>query len=357
MGLEDLLRSNMSYWMRGKGPANDIVLASRIRLARNIDGIPFPMVASDDELKRVEQLVKPVAEDGEGLGQCRFVALSEISPLQRQLLVERHLISPNHAENVKHKAVCLREDEAVSIMVNEEDHLRLQVIFPGLQLRAAWELCDDIDDHYESRLEYAFSDRVGYLTCCPTNVGTGMRASVMLHLPALGISNQSQGVLSAISQFGVAVRGLYGEGTQSSGNIYQISNRVTLGVTEEEIIQHLENITKQVIEQERSAREQLLKDAKLQLEDRVYRSLGILANARLINTTEALELLSDVRLGIDLKLVEQLEPAMLQELLVSIRPAHLQEIMGRDMDAHERDAYRAALVRERIRSSGKQNNN
>lgn len=357
MGLEDLLRNNMSYWMRGKGPANDIVLASRIRLARNLDGIPFPSVASDDELNRVLKQVQAVAKNSRDLGEYRWIALSETSPLQRQLLVERHLISPNHCENVRYKAVVLRNDEAVSIMVNEEDHLRLQVIYPGLQLKAAWELCNEVDDYYESRLDYAFSDQVGYLTCCPTNVGTGLRASVMVHLPALAIGNQIQGVLSTIAQFGVTVRGLYGEGTESAGNIYQVSNRVTLGVTEEDIMQHLDNITRQVLEQERSAREQLLKKSKLQLEDLVYRALGTLAHARILSTSETLELLSSLRLGIDLELVKNFDPAVLQELLVSIRPAHLQELMGRDMDAHERDAYRAALVRERIRAGGQKDNN
>lgn len=349
MSLRDIIGKTLSEWMKGTGPEPDVVLSSRVRLARNLAGIPFPATANDDQRRHVVDLVESAARHHPTLAKADFVRLAEIPTLERQLLVEKHLISPQHAHDVKHKAVILRNDEAVSIMVNEEDHLRCQTLFPGLQVQEAWKLCSEVDDAFGERLELASSPRWGFLTACPTNVGTGMRASIMMHLPALSMTDQMKRVVSAVSQFGVAVRGFYGEGTDVLGNVYQISNQVTLGHTEEEIIEHLVQLTRQILEQERTLRERMRGQSRTQLEDRIFRSYGLLTNARVLSTHEAMQLLSDVRLGIDMGLVQGLEPRILQELLVMVRPAHLQKLMGCELDAPERDIRRAALIRERMK--------
>jgi len=356
VSLRDIISKTMSEWMKGTGPESDIVIGSRVRLARNLSGIPFPAVASDESLRRVVELVERATKQLESADRYEFVRLSEVPILERQLLIEKHLISPQHAEQVKHKAVVLRDDEAVSIMVNEEDHLRIQALFPGMQPHEAWALCSKVDDAYDAHLPYAFNEERGYLTACPTNVGTGMRASLMVHLPALAMTRQIPRVLQIVSQFGLAVRGLYGEGTEAQGNIFQFSNQVTLGRTEEEILQNLVDVTRQIIDQERQAREYVMSKNRGPLEDRVWRSYGILSNARSMTSQEAMQLLSDVRLGIDLGLVEGLEGRILQELLVTIRPAHLQRIMGRELEAPERDVFRASLIRERLKESGAEKN-
>lgn len=353
MSLRDIMSKTLSEWMKGTGPESDIVVGSRVRLARNLEGIPFPQVASEEQqstvLETVEKAVK--AGKGDGVGHLEFIRLGAISPLERQLLVERHLVSPQHAQNPRNRAVVLRGDEAVSVMVNEEDHLRIQTLFPGLQLMEAWSLCNRVDDFFEAGIDYAVSERRGYLTACPTNVGTGMRVSCMFHLPGLAMTDQVQTVMGAVAKFGLAVRGLYGEGTEVLGNLYQLSNQITLGHSEQEVIKHLENVAAQVIVQERNARGHILETARLQVEDRVWRSYGLLANARLLTSHEAMQMLSDVRLGIDAGLIKGLPSRILQELLVMIRPAHLQKIMGRELGAPERDLHRATLVRERIRIS------
>lgn len=355
MSLRDIISKTLSEWMKGTGPESDIVIGSRVRMARNIASVPFPAVAGDDELRKVVEQVEQATAKSDETEEYEFVRLSEFAMLDRQLLIEKHLISPQHAEQVKQKAVVLRDDEAVSIMVNEEDHLRIQALFPGMQPTEALALCSEVDDRYNSYLGYAFSDERGYLTSCPTNVGSGMRASIMVHLPALAITNQIRRVIGAVQQFGLAVRGLYGEGTEVLGNIFQFSNQVTLGRTEEEIIEHLTNVTRQIIDQERQARQYIEAKGRLQLEDRVWRSYGVLANARNMSSHEAMQLLSDVRLGIDLGIVEGLEGRILQELIVMIRPAHLQRIMGRELPAAERDVHRADLIRERIRITDSKN--
>ena len=296
--------------MKGTGPESDIVIGSRVRLARNF-GHSLPG-GGERRAAPGRGTVERATKQLESADRYEFVRLSEVPILERQLLIEKHLISPQHAEQVKHKAVVLRDDEAVSIMVNEEDHLRIQALFPGMQPHEAWALCSKVDDAYDAHLPYAFNEERGYLTACPTNVGTGMRASLMVHLPALAMTRQIPRVLQIVSQFGLAVRGLYGEGTEAQGNIFQFSNQVTLGRTEEEILQNLVDVTRQIIEQERQAREYVMSKNRGPLEDRVWRSYGILSNARSMTSQEAMQLLSDVRLGIDLGLVEGLEGRILQ---------------------------------------------
>jgi protein arginine kinase len=351
LSLKDIIGKTLGEWMKGTGPEHDVVLSSRVRLARNVTDIPFPAAAQEDQLRHVMEMVQAAVVGQPLLADANFIKLVEIEPLERQLLVEKHLISPQHVQAVKHKAVIVRPDEAVSIMVNEEDHLRIQTLFPGLQPNEAWYLASKIDDGLAERLDFAGSERWGYLTACPTNVGTGLRASIMIHVPALAMTDQMKRVVAAVSQFGLVVRGIYGEGTDVLGNLYQISNQVTLGQTEEEIIEHLLRVTRQIIGQERSAREHILKQSRSRLEDRIFRSYGVLTNARIVSTQEAMQLISDVRLGIDMGLVKGLEPRILQELLVIIRPAHLQKIMGCQLDAPERDFHRAMLIRERMKLS------
>ena len=347
------LRANLgktpSKWMLGTGPEPDVAIASRVRLARNVAGIPFPAVASDEQAAKVLRMAQDaVADSSAELADLEFIAMADLSPLERRLLVERHLISPQHTQHTTYKGVLIRGDEAVSVMVNEEDHFRIQALFPGMQPEAAYRLCHQVDMALEQRIDYAFSEQRGYLTVCPTNVGTGLRASIMIHLPALAMREQIQQVVAAVGKLGLVVRGLYGEGSEAVGNIFQLSNHVTLGRAEEEIVNHLESLTRQVMDKERQARDFILSRDRQRLEDRVYRAYGILAHAWVMTTHEAMQLLSDVRLGIDLGLIKGLEPKILQELLVTIRPAHLQMLIGRELQAPERDVHRAALIRQRL---------
>lgn len=350
MSLKDIIERTPSDWMKATGPQSDVVLSSRIRIARNLSGIPFPHVASERDLKKVLDQVQAAVRGARETQGFEIFLISDIPALDRQLLVEKHLMSPQHAAEGKYRAVVLSRDETVSIMVNEEDHIRIQTLYSGLQLEEAWQKASLIDDVLEARLDYAFDQTMGYLTACPTNVGTGMRASVMVHLPALAATGQVGRVLAAVSHVSVAVRGLYGEGTESSGNIYQLSNQVTLGRSEEDIVENLKGITKQVIEQEVSARNFLMREHRKSLEDRVWRAYGILANARLMTSEEALKLISDVKLGVDAGIITEVGTRLLNELMVLTRPAYVQRLMDRELGPEERDAQRAALIRDRLKS-------
>lgn len=336
----------LCHWARDRGDQGDVVISSRVRLARNLRGIPFPARGQDAQL---EAVVAAVEKAVAGVSSLKLTRLEVLSPLDRLVLVEKHLVSPQFIENPAHRAVVLRADEAVSIMVNEEDHLRIQTILPGLALQEAWKAADEIDDLFEAHLDYAFDERRGYLTACPTNVGTGMRASVMLHLPGLLLVDQARKVLAALGHLGFSVRGLYGEGSEAHGGIFQISNQVTLGKTEEETVNTMLSACRQVIDHERGARQALLRDARLQLEDRIWRSYGVLASCRLLSSEEALRLLSDLKLGLDLGIIAGLPPQLMKELLLLTRVGFLQKIVGKELGPSERDYYRAALVRERLR--------
>lgn len=353
MSMDEILRRPFSQWMEGTGPSADIVLSSRVRLARNIDELPFPHRMSEEQGKQVLDVVgEAVARINRSreLGKLEMTPLASLTPLDRQVLVEKHLISPQLAQDARHAGVILRQDESISVMVNEEDHLRIQCLCSGLQLEEAHALAGRVDDALEQTVGYAFDEQRGYLTACPTNVGTALRASVMMHLPALVMTNQIGRVLTAISQLGLAVRGLYGEGTEAIGNIFQISNQITLGQTEEDIIANLKGVTRQIIDQERAARDALLKGTRDQLEDRVCRAYGLLGNARIMSSEEAMRLLSDVRLGIDLGLLPNLAPRALNELLVVTRPGFLHKLANQELTPFERDLKRASLIRERLRA-------
>lgn len=330
---------------------NDVVISSRIRLARNLSDIPFPSVMTESEADKVKELVKKAIFDSKTILSTQFSEydMKKITPLERQSLVERHLISPDLAQNTKNGSALIKNDGTISILINEEDHLRIQTIFNGLNLKEAWDLADKIDDLIEENLSYAFNEKLGYLTACPTNVGTGIRASVMVHLPALTITGQIGNILNSVSKIGIAVRGMYGEGTQSLGDIYQISNQVTLGQSEIEIIENLEGIVKQIINNERKAKEDLYKRRKVQIEDRIGRAYGLLTNAKVMSTQEFMRLISDVRLGAVLNIIN-IDIQKIDEITTHIQPGNLQKMIGKQLEPYERDVKRAEYVSKLIRS-------
>lgn len=357
MSLQRFIKNAVSEWMKGEGPYSDIVISSRIRIARNLRDLPFPMLATSSQASEVVNRVEKAFrtwQEGE-LADAEIIRMEELTKLQRRVLVEKHLISPALANRSRQGAVILSGNEAVSIMINEEDHLRIQCLFPGSQLQKAWALASRLDDQFEQQLDFAFDEKRGYLTSCPTNVGTGVRASVMVHLPALTITRQINRILPAVTKVGLAVRGIYGEGSEAAGSLYQISNQITLGQTEGEIVDKISSVALQIMQHEQKAREQLMNGARLKLEDRVQRSLGLLSHARVIDSKEATERLSDLRLGIDLGLVQGISATILNELMVMTQPGFLQQIAERELESGERDVRRAALIRERLALDQKTN--
>jgi len=339
------LEFSISRWMEGGGPEVDIVLSSRVRVARNLKGHHFSCLASNDQTAVVLDKIRAAAAELQEFSSFTRWQMEQLSGLEKQALVEKHLISPLLAAESKHGALMLRGDEAVSIMINEEDHLRLQVILPGLQLEEAWREADYYDSLLEQKLDYAFDENYGYLTACPTNVGTGLRASVMMHLPALIMTGQVNRLLGALSQVGLAVRGLYGEGSEIIGNLVQVSNQVTLGHSEEEIIGTLGGMIRQVIEQEQNARQALLDKKRAQLADKAWRALGLLQYAQMMSSQEAIQLISDLRLGYDLGLLKSVDHKLLNELLVLIRPSCLQLLAGRELSGAERNLERPTQIK------------
>ncbi|SHF09084.1 protein arginine kinase [Seinonella peptonophila] len=360
MSLHHFIEHAMSEWMRVKGPHSDIVFSSRVRLARNITGMPFPMLSANSHAREVVRKIEQTLENSQDhrvLGQAELIHMQDLTDLQKRVLVEKHLISPHLAEESLSGAVVLSQDEAVSIMINEEDHLRIQCLFPGLQLHDAWKMADALDDWFEQFVSFSFDEKQGYLTSCPTNVGTGIRASVMVHLPALAMTQQLNQLFPAITQVGLAVRGIYGEGSEALGNLYQVSNQITLGQSEEEIIDKLQGVVMQMIEHEQYARQRLKEASPIQLEDRVFRSYGQLKYGRIIDTREAMKFLSDVRLGIDMGLITEVPSNVMNELMVMTQPGFLQQYAGKRLDAGERDIRRAILIRERLSLGYEQNGN
>jgi len=350
MSLERFFNQAVSSWMSKEGPDSDIVLSSRIRLARNFEAYKFPTVFSHEEAKMIIANMEDILRKSsfQRFGKMELLKINEMQSLQKKVLVEKHLISPQLAEDSPHGAVLLTENEEVSIMINEEDHIRIQCLFPGLQLAEALHAANEIDDWLEDNIHYAFDEKHGYLTSCPTNVGTGLRASVMMHLPGVILTQQINRIIPAIHQLGLVVRGIYGEGSEALGNIFQISNQITLGKSEEDISRDLRGVVSQLISQERSAREALRKTSNIELEDRVFRSLGVLTNSRIIESKEAARCLSDVRLGIDMGYIDNMSETILNELMILTQPGFLQQYAGGPLRAHERDILRATLIRDRI---------
>jgi protein arginine kinase len=350
MSQQQFMQNPWSNWMKGVGPDSDIVISTRLRIARNLRQHPFPMLATDSQAEEVVRKVAEVSrtEAMRKKGPFELISMEQINPLEKRVLVEKHLISPHLAEESRKGAVLLSEDESISIMINEEDHIRIQVLLPAFQLNEAWEIGTKIDDIFEKQLNYAFDEKRGYLTSCPTNVGTGIRASVMLHLPALVMTQQINRILQAINQVGLVVRGLYGEGSEALGNLFQLSNQVTLGMSESDILSNLYSVAKQIIEQERVARRYLLENSRTALEDRIYRSYGILLYARTVESKEAAQRLSDIRLGIDLGIIKNSSQFVINELLVMTQPGFLQQHAGQKLTPEQRDERRARLIRERL---------
>ena len=341
-----------SHWMEADGPESGVAISSRVRIARNLAGKPFPHQSQGENAAEVLAAVRQLVEGGslnEQTGVLEWGLLNELSAIERQILVDKHLISPDLNTDFERKAVILRDDEVISVMINEEDHLRIQCLLPGLQLNEAWELINKVDDGFESSLDYAFSERLGYLTACPTNVGTGLRASVMLHLPALVMVKQLREILTNISKVGMTTRGLFGEGTEALGDLYQISNQITLGLVEEEIISNLNAVVRQIITQEKAARQALLNERQDFVQDRVYRAYGILKNAHILTSEEAMRLFSDLRLGMEMNLLTGIPAKLLNVLMVRIQPAFLTKMAGREMPPHKRDVFRAELIRQEFK--------
>lgn len=350
--LETLLSQPLTPWLNGNGPEGDIVLSSRVRLARNLKCHPFPGRASTASLGEiVAELADVPAELKAGDGHdYALIRLEQLPPLARYVLVEKHIVSPNHVADPENRALVIRDDATVSIMVNEEDHLRLQCLEPGLNLIDAFNKANMVDDIIEAKHGLAFMEHIGYLTACPTNIGTGLRASVMAHLPALSLTKQMSTMVAIATQLGLTVRGLYGEGSEAAGNIFQISNQVTLGRNEQDIVNNLSSVVKQVVDKERIARSLLVNDTPDALADRVWRSYGVLRYAQSLSAQEALALLSEVRLGIDLGVIDEASPEIFNRLLVATRPNFLQNLAGdRAMSQTESNKMRARLVRSSLK--------
>jgi protein arginine kinase len=334
-------------WLQATGPESDIVISSRLRLARNLSNYPFFPKLSEDQRADLIREIEGAVKKSNFLKNSKFILTKDLSEIDQQFLMERHLISHELIHEEGKSAVAITPDEMVSLMVIEEDHIRLQVFQSGLNLIETWRIADMIDTELEKNLNYAFDATLGYLTACPTNVGTGIRASCMLHLPSLVLTKQIQKVLQALSKLNLAVRGLYGEGTQALGNFFQFSNQITLGQPESEIIDNLEGVIKQVITHEREAREYLKKKRKGKMEDQIWRAFGVLKSARMISSQEAVQLLSLVQAGVDVGILEgQITHRDLNQLFLLIQPGHLQKISGGELTATERDSRRAERIRQ-----------
>jgi protein arginine kinase len=351
MNLDSLLQST-GEWLRVTGPESDVVVSTRIRLARNLAAFPFTNRASPHQKAEIEVMLRERLAKLDITPALQYVPVSSLTLLDRQMLVERQLVSRELANGDGPRGVAFDERESVSIMVNEEDHLRIQVMRSGLDLDGTWQEIDRVDDSLEAKVSYAFSEELGYLTACPTNVGTGMRASVMLHLPALGLAKQIEKVFRALQKINLVVRGLYGEGSRASGDFYQISNQVTLGKSESTALSEIREVNQQIIAFERQARQALTRENRQGIQDRVARAFGTLQSATMMTSDETMELLSSVRLGVNLGLIEDLSILTVNELFLHTQPAHLQKLMGAPLDGEERNAARARYLRTRLREQG-----
>jgi protein arginine kinase len=346
--LDELARRN-GEWLKGSGPESDIVISSRIRLARNLADFPFIRRCNETDRSAIEKAVRDNLRLVPELSDSGYVEVHQLSTVDRQFLVERQLISRELADGEGPRGVLIDGTEKFSVMVNEEDHLRIQVMNSGLDLTSAWERINRIDDLVERRVTYAFSDRLGFLTACPTNVGTGMRVSVMLHLPALVLTRQIEKVFRSLQKISLAVRGLYGEGSQAMGDFYQISNQITLGRREEDLIAQVADVVPVMIDYERRAREFLVKESQKDLHDRVSRAYGILCTAQTISSEETMMLLSSVRMGVNLGLIEDVEIPTINQLFIHTQPAHLQKIRGMELDTADRNIERAIYLQRHLR--------
>jgi len=345
--IDDLARKT-GEWLRGGGPLSEVVISTRIRLARNLAGFPFLSRCNAQQRNDVQKLLKEQIERLDLGQEIFYVDIDQADELDRLVLMERQLISRQHAEGEGSRGVGISAGETIALMVNEEDHLRIQVLRSGLGLPETWDEIDRIDDMLGESLEYAYHQRYGYLTACPTNVGTGIRVSVMLHLPALKFTSQLDQVFQAARDMRLAVRGLYGEGTEAVGDFYQLSNQTTLGKSEGQIISEFEQILPKVIDYEKQARQALLRDKLTSLDDKIWRAYGMLQYARSVSSEETLFLLSHLRMGVNLGRIDQLSLKTVNELMLSTQPGHLQKLRGERLAGEQRDAIRAEYIRQRL---------
>ncbi len=334
---------------RRSGPHDRIVMSSRVRLARNLRGLAFPGWAKKAERVKALEAIRPAVEGLPQLTGAFSETMDNLPALDKQILVERHLISREHAAKSAGSGLVLNKEESLCVMINEEDHLRMQALRPGLQLKQAWMAIDQVDTDLEKKLDYAFSSDLGYLTACPTNIGTGIRVSAMLHLPGLVLAEQINQIIQSVNKLGLAVRGLYGEGTEALGNVFQVSNQMTLGEVETDIVERLNKVLLQIIEHEENARAMLLEKKPKVVYNHIGRAYGILANAHSISSKETMNLLSLMRLGVDVEEFPSSDRALIDELFIVTQPAHLQRQFTEKLGAEERDLLRSDMLRERLR--------
>ena len=342
------LAATSGEWLCGDGPCSDIVISSRARLARNVAGFPFVGKASEEQRSQIVSQVNNVLDAPVGNRSTSSIDLTELSELDAQFLMERQLISRELARGEGPRAVVISEGERHSVMINEEDHLRIQVLQSGFSLEDCWRECDALDDRIESRIPFSFHPQLGYLTACPTNVGTGLRLSVMLHLPALRMTRDIQKVHQSAQKIKLAVRGLYGEGSQALGDFYQISNQLTLGKTERQLITEVREVVQRIVEWERKVRRMLLQDRESWLLDLVSRAWGTLTSARSITSEETMHLLSSVRMGLQMDLLDGRDASLVNELFIRTQPAHLQHTHGEALSTERRNILRASWMQQRL---------
>lgn len=342
--------NNNDKWYHQNGAEGDVVISTRIRLARNFSDMPFPAALTAEKKREVSKKVHDALEAEELISDYDYLQMNNMVSRDAMSMVERHLISPEFAKCEEGSSLFLKKDESVSIMVNEEDHIRIQVMRPGLDFDAAYHEADSLDTKLDEQLHFAFDDRLGYLTQCPTNLGTGMRASIMLHLPALQERGVIQQLANTVSKLGLTIRGLYGEGSKPEGAIYQLSNQVTLGISEQAAIENLKGIANQIIREERAGREQLRSDPRF--EDAVWRSLGLLQTARLLSHDEFMQLISNLRVGVALGIVKDIGLDTIGSLICDAQPATIMAKSRRDMEPTERDTERANMIREKLTQNG-----
>ncbi len=348
MSMLDSISLKPSGWLSATGPQADKVLSSRVRLARNVQTLHFPQHANADELRHVADTIHRALPALDELKPAEFVELGALSELDREVLNERHIIERNSVGEPSEAAAIFRDDELMSVQINKEDHLRICGFASGLDLWEALRLAREVDRELEGFYEPAYDERLGYLTACPTNVGTGMRASVLVHLPGLVLTREISKVINGISQIGLVVRGFRGEGSGVVGNLFQVSNQTTLGPSEEEIVEMMDRIVAQLLQYEVQAQEVLAQDARLEVEDKVWRAFGLLRSSRLLGSKECAALCSAVRFGVDLGMVEGVDISFLNEMIELCRPAHIQKRVGGDLSAEERDYRRSEYVRSRL---------
>ncbi|MCH9031267.1 MAG: protein arginine kinase [candidate division Zixibacteria bacterium] len=355
-GLLEDMAHRPAAWLAEPGADSSVTLSSRVRLARNVSGLKYPSSADPETLRKVINYFKSSRERSTTLSKGSFFSSSEINDLDRDFLVERHLISPTFLDGNPNRALLIGPQERVSIMINEEDHVRVQALVAGLDVHTAYKLASEYDDEICKLIDIDYDPDFGFLTTCPTNVGTGMRASVLIHLPGLVLTREIDSVISRLSKLGLVVRGFYGEGSDVLGNLLQVSNQTTLGVSETEILSNIDTTTKQIIEEENIARLRLIEEASNQIEDKVWRAFGILSHARTLSSDEVMNLLSAVRLGISLGRLTEITFSQVNEILLLSQPAHLQKYYGEEMDPDRRDFIRAEMVRAKMKGNmGKEN--